>query len=116
MALVADRVRETSTSTGAGNLALAGASTGFQSFNTAFGVGPQFLCTIELQGGSEWETSLCHLSNSTTLVRDRVFKSSAANALVTFSAGTKNVFCSLPGDTARGVINAANILRRQLYR
>ena len=96
----ADRVKDTTTTTGTGNITLAGAPpTGFQSFNTAFGTSANFYYTIE--GGAEWEVGQGHLSASTTLVRDVVYASSNSNAAVNFSAGTKNVFCTIPGQFMR---------------
>lgn len=90
-----DRVEDTTTSTGTGNLTLSGtAPSGRESFNTAFGVGPSFTYVVEL--GSEWETGTGHLSASTTLVRDVVHGSSNADSLVNFSAGTKKVYCDVP--------------------
>jgi hypothetical protein len=90
---IADRVKDTSTTTGTGSLTLSGtAPTGFQDFNTAFGTSEPFPYVIE--GGAEWEVGIGYLSASTTLVRDTVFQSSNADALVNFSAGTKNVFCA----------------------
>lgn len=100
---VADRVKETSTTTGTGDITLAGAATGFQTFNTAYGAGPPFEYTIELQSGSEWEVGRGHLSDATTLVRDFIDASSNSNAAVNFSAGTKNVFTSLSARTQRTV-------------
>lgn len=96
----ADRVKETTTTTGTGNITTAGAVTGYQSFNNAFGTGVTFEYTIEAVDGSgvptgDWEVGEGHLSGSTTLVRDTVYTSSNSNALVNFSAGTKNVFCSI---------------------
>ena len=101
---VADRVKETATTTGTGNITLAGAAAQFQSFNTAIGVGPRFKYSIVGQIGSEWETGEGYLSASTTLVRDIVESSSNANALVTFSAGTKDVFIPITAKmmTTRG--------------
>ena len=90
-----DRVKDTSTTTGTGSLSLSGtAPTGYQSFNTAFGTGVYFNYVIE--GGSEWETGIGHLSASTTLVRDTILSSSNSNSAVSFSAGTKNVFVTVP--------------------
>ena len=90
----ADRVKDPSTTTGSGNLTLSGtAPTGYQSFNTAFGTGVYFPYTIA--GGSEWEVGEGHLSASTTLVRDTIWASSNSGSAVTFSAGTKDVFCSI---------------------
>ena len=79
---------------------LAGAVTGYQTFNNAFGLTNQFPYCIELVSGSEWEVGIGYLSSSTTLVRDRVESSSNANAAVTFSAGTKNVFSPEPASNA----------------
>jgi hypothetical protein len=92
--MLADRVKETSTTTGPGNITLAGAATGYRTFASAFAVGDVFSYCIE--GGSEWEVGRGYLSGATTLVRDRVQSSSNAGALVSFSAGTKNVFCTQP--------------------
>lgn len=102
----ADRVKETSTTTGTGDATLAGAATGYQTFNTAFGNGSsttakRFWYVIE--GGAEWEVGRGYLSGSTTLVREFVSASSNSNALVSFSAGTKNVFQTLPADLAQDV-------------
>ena len=92
-----DRVKETSTTTGTGNLTLAGAATNFQTFNAAIGQGIYFCYVIEHQSVAEWETGIGYLSGSTTLVRDRVRASSNGGALVNLSAGTKNVFVTLIG-------------------
>lgn len=99
MALVlADRVKETTTTTGTGTVTLAGAATGYQSF-AAIGDGNSTYYTIS--GGSEWEVGIgTYASSGTTLSRDTVLSSSNANALVSFSAGTKDVFCSYPAEKA----------------
>lgn len=100
MSIFADRVKETATTTGTGDITLAGAVTGFRGFNAAFGTGVVFDYCIEAVDGSgvpsgDWEVGRGRLSASTTLVRERVYSSSNANALVNFGAGTKNVFCVL---------------------
>lgn len=92
-----DRVKDTTTTTGTGNLTLSGTPpTGFQAFSAAFATGDFFEYAIV--GGAEWETGVGHLSAATTLVRDYVLRSSNANALVNLSAGTKDVFNTLPAD------------------
>lgn len=98
MGIFADRVKETSTSTGTGNFTLAGAVSQFQSFNSAFGTNVEFYYAIVGQTGTEWEVGEGYLSGSTTLVRDVVYSSSNSNAAVNFSAGTKDVFCTIPAD------------------
>ena len=94
----ADRVAETSTTTGSGNLTLAGAPSSFQSFNTAFGIGPTFPYAIVQQNGTEWECGIGYLQDSTTLVRDRITANSAGTTVaIVFSAGTKDVFNNISG-------------------
>lgn len=91
----ADRVKETTTTTGTGDLTLAGAAAGFITFNTAFGTGVAFDYAISSAGGAEWEVGEGQLSASTTLVRTTVRASSNGGAAVSFSAGTKDVFCTI---------------------
>jgi hypothetical protein len=98
--VLADRVKETSTTTGTGTITLAGAATGFQSFS-AIGNANTTYYTITLQGGSEWEVGIgTYTSSGTTLSRDTVLASSNSGSLVNFSAGTKDVFCDYPAKRA----------------
>jgi hypothetical protein len=98
MATYADRVLETSTSTGTGNITLAGAVTGFRAFSPAMALNVLTDYVIEGVDASnvptgEWETGVGYLSASTTLVRSKPNAGSAATP-VSFSAGTKRVFIS----------------------
>ena len=97
MALVVkDRVKETTTTTGTGTITLAGASTGYQSFS-AIGNGNTTYYTISNPGTTEWEVGIgTYTSSGTTLSRDTVLASSNSGSLVTFSAGTKDVFVVYP--------------------
>ena len=101
MALVlADRVKETTTSTGTGNITLAGASTGFQAFSVV-GNGNTTYYTISGQGTAEWEVGIgTYTAAGTVLARTTVLASSNAGSLVTFSAGTKDVFVTYPAGYA----------------
>lgn len=103
-----NRIKETSTTTGTGNLTLAGAATGYLSFTTVFGTNTSFGYCIALAGSAEWEVGIGYLSGGTTLVRDQVIASSNSNAAVNFSAGTKDVFCTQPAETiaTRGLVAA----------
>lgn len=94
----ADRVLETTTTTGTGDLTLAGATTGYQTWNTAITVGPYAYYTIASSGSAEWEVGIGYLSGSTTLVRDTILASSNSGSAVNLSAGTKNVFCCEPAN------------------
>lgn len=93
--MLGDRVKESTTTTGVGDITVAGAATGHITFNTKFGIGVRFRYAVASPSGSEWEVGDGYLSNSTTLVRDVVFFSSNSGALVNFSAGTKDVFCTI---------------------
>jgi hypothetical protein len=101
MALVlADRVQETTTTTGTGTVTLLGAVQGFQSFS-AVGNANTTYYTIAGQGTTEWEVGLgTYTSSGTTLSRDTVLGSSNSGSLVNFSAGTKNVFVTYPAAKA----------------
>jgi len=98
-----DRVKETSTSTGTGDFTLAGAAAQFKSFSSRFTSGtedaadPIYYC-IQGQTGTEWEVGRGYLSGATTLVRLTIFASSNSDAAVSFSAGTKDVFSTIPAE------------------
>ena len=101
MALVlADRVKETTTTTGTGTVTLLGASTGFQSF-AAVGDANTTYYTIAGQTTSEWEVGIgTYASSGTTLARTVVLSSSNSGSAVNFSAGTKDVFVTYPSERA----------------
>ncbi len=95
MALVlADRVKDTTLTTGTGAVALSGTPpTGFRSFGAGVGDGNTTYYTIAGVGTSEWEVGIgTYTAAGTSLSRDVVLASSNANALVNFSAGAKDVF------------------------
>lgn len=98
MALIlADRVKDTTTTTGTGTVTLSGtAPAGFQNFSV-IGNGNTTYYTIA--GGTQWEVGIgTYTSSGTTLSRDTVLSSSNSDALVDFSAGTKDVFVTLPSE------------------
>jgi hypothetical protein len=110
MALVlADRVRETTTTAGTGTITLGGAVVGFQTF-AAVGDGNVTYYTIAGQGTSEWEVGIgTYTSSGTLLSRDTVLSSSAGGTTkVTFSAGIKDVFVVYPSERAV-YYDAANV-------
>ena len=98
--VVADRVKETSTTQGTGDFTLAGAATGFQSF-AVIGNGNQTYYTIAEQGGSNWEVGIgTYNSSGTTLTRNTVLASTNAGSKVSFGVGTKDVFVTYPAERA----------------
>ena len=93
MPKLADRVQETSATTGTGTFSLAGAATGFRSFNSAFTNGDIVFYAAQ-DTGSNWEVGYGTVGTA-TLTRT-VIESSNANALVSFPGPTTTVFCTAP--------------------
>ena len=102
MALVINnRVRETTSTTGTGAVTLGGAVGGFQSFSAGIGNSNTTYYAISINSESEWEVGLGTLnSDSSTLTRTTVLESSNSDSAVDFSAGAKEVFCTLPSEKA----------------
>lgn len=101
MPLVADRVAETTTTTGTGTVTLAGAKTGYRAFTSAFSTGAQvYYCITD---NTNWEVGVGTFTTvGTTLSRDSIFASSNAGAAVNWGAGSKDVFCTAPTQTIVG--------------
>ena len=97
-----DRVKETTTSTGTGTINLAGAETGFETF--VAGVGNSNTCyyCIAHQSADEFEVGIGTVTDASpdTLSRTTIISSSNSDSAVDFSAGTKDVFCTLPASKA----------------
>jgi hypothetical protein len=92
---VADRVWETTTTTGTGSISMGGAKTGFQAFSAGFSSGNTIYYCIAGQGTSEWEVGQGTLTSGTpwTMSRDTVIASSNSGSKTSFSSGTKDIFC-----------------------
>ena len=98
--VLADRVQETTSTTGTGTITLAGAATGFQSFSV-IGNGNSTFYTIADASGSNWEVGIgTYTASGTTLSRVTVLSSSNSGSLVNFGAGSKNVFVTYPAGKA----------------
>jgi hypothetical protein len=98
---LANRVRETSTTTGTGNFTLTGPVTGYRSFNASITSGNTLYYTIAVQGGSDWEVGIGTFTATATLARTQVVSNSlGTTALINFGAGTKDVFIDLPSEYA----------------
>ena len=92
-ATTADRVKETSTTTGTGNITVLGAVSQYQPI-TKFAVNQRFSYGFVGQTGTEWETGIGYRTDATTVVREFPQDGSAA-VPVNFSAGTNDFFCSV---------------------
>jgi len=94
--VTADRVLDSSTSTGTGAFVVSGTpAAGYRTFSAVMSVGDTCYYSIQGQTTSEFEVGLGTYSSANTLTRTTVYSSSNANAAVSFSAGTKNVFMTM---------------------
>ena len=102
MALVLNnRVRELTSTTGTGAVTLGGAVGGFQTFAAGIGNSNTTYYAISINSENEWEVGLGTLNgDSSTLTRTTVLESSNSDSAVDFSAGSKEVFCTLPSEKA----------------
>jgi len=102
MALVINnRVRETTSTTGTGAVTLGGAVGGFQTFAAGIGNSNTTYYAISINSENEWEVGRRTLNgDSSTLTRTEVLESSNSDSAVDFSAGSKEVFCTLPAEKA----------------
>lgn len=103
---IADRVKQQTTTTGTGTYTLSGSVAGFRSFTSAF----SNLDVVEyaVTDGTDWEVGYGTFTTSgTTLARSTIRASSNSGSPVSWSAGTKEIWCNasagfvdvLPSDT-----------------
>jgi len=108
---VADRIRETTTTTGTGTLNLGGAVSGFRTFVSGIGDGNVTYYAIVHRTSAEFEIGIGTVTDASTdtLSRTTILSSSNSNSAVTFSAGTKDVFCTQPASKAVFEDNNADV-------
>ena len=103
MALVLnDRVKETTTTTGTGTISLGGAQTNFETFVAGIGNSNTTYYAIVHRSNAEFEVGLGTITDASpdTLARTTIISSSNSDSAVNFSAGTKDVFCTMPASKA----------------
>ena len=94
--VTADRVYDTSTSTGTGAIVVSGSpASGYRTFSSVMTSGDTCYYCIQGQSSSEWEIGIGTYSATNTLTRSTVLTSSNSGSVVTFSSGTKDVFLTL---------------------
>ena len=108
---IADRVKETTTTTGTGTLDLGGAASGFETFVAGIGNGNETYYVITDPNTGDYEVGVGTVTDAATdtLSRDSVITSSNGGSLVNFGAGEKDVFCSLPSERAVIIDDASNV-------
>lgn len=95
--VVEPRVKETTAVTGVGAATLLGAAANFSPFSARMANGDTCPYMIVHQTANEWEGGLGTWGTGGILTRTAVWHSSNGDAAVNFSAGTKDVFISIPG-------------------
>lgn len=110
MPKIADRVKETTTTTGTGTYSLGGAATGFRAFSAAFATGDAVYYCVE--NGTDWEVGIGTLTTGTpwTLARTTILASSNSGSAVSWAAGTRNVYCTFPAAQAAVAITKNAII------
>lgn len=91
------RIKETSTTTGAGTITVAGAPATFNTILSEIGEGNSFLYALFDANGIDWEVGLGVVTGA-TFTRAAVIRSSNANAAIVLTAGAHTVINSpVPG-------------------
>ena len=95
---IADRVRETTTTTGTGTINLGGAVTNFETFAANLSNSDTTYYAIVDNTSGAFEVGLGTFSTGSpnTLARTTPIASSNSNSAVNFGVGTKDVFITLP--------------------
>ena len=97
--IVADRVKEVTTTSGTGTYTLGGAVDGFQAFS-AVAVDTDTVY-YAITDDTDWEVGIGTIGGTqTTLARTTILSSSNAGSAVNWGAGTKNIFLTYPAEKA----------------
>ena len=94
---IADRVRETTVTTGTGTIALGGAVSNFETFTANLSNSDTTYYAIVDNTNGAFEVGLgTFTSSGTTLARTTIIASSNSNSAVNLGSGTKDVFITIP--------------------
>ena len=98
--VIKDRIKEGTTTTGTGAITPAGASATFDTFSSVMSDGDTTYYAIvhTASGTDEWEVGIGTWNTGNTITRTTVISSSNSNSAVNFSAGTKDIFMTMPAD------------------
>ena len=113
--VVADRVKETTTTTGTGAISLAGAATNFRPFSSVLSNADTTYYAIVDNANFAFEVGLgTYASSGNTITRTTVLSSSNSNRAVNFGAGSKDVILTYPADKAvfedaDGIVSIENL-------
>lgn len=96
----ADRVKETTTTTGTGDISFAGAMTSMRAFSSVMVDGDQCYYTIQAVDGSgiptgDWEVGTGTFHSGGTMTRSTI-RSSSTGSILSLASGTKQVWLDQP--------------------
>ena len=108
---IADRVRETTTTTGTGAISLGGAVTNFETFSANLSNSDTTYYAIVDNTNGDFEVGLgTYASSGNTLTRTTPISSSNSNSAVNFGAGTKDVFITTPASKMAFLDASGNLI------
>jgi len=111
--IVADRVQETTTTTGTGTVTLAGAVAGFQTFAVIGDGNTTYYCIVN---NDDWEVGIgTYTASGTTLARTTILSNSNGDTSPITLSGDSNVFVTYPADRAAmstGITENTNTITR----
>jgi hypothetical protein len=108
---LADRVQETSTTSGTGTISLLGAATGYKSFTNGVGNGNSTYYCIYDTVAYTWEVGIgTYTTAGSTLSRTTVLSNSSnTTSLISFAGNLMNVFVTYPSEITSGVVPVESI-------
>jgi hypothetical protein len=99
--VVADRVKETTTTTGTGAISLGGAEANFVAFSSALSDGDTTYYAIIDDTNEDFEVGLgTYASAGNTLARTTILSSTNSGSVVNLGSGTKDIFVTYPATEA----------------
>lgn len=105
--VVADRIKEITSTTGTGTYTLGGGATGFESFATIGNGNTTYYCCTD---GTDFEVGIgTYTASGTTLARTTILESSNSDDAVNWGSGNKDIFVTQPAEKAVYLDASGNI-------
>lgn len=114
--VVADRVKETTTSTGTGAVTLGGAPVNFVTFSSELSDGDTTYYAIVDNNNGDYEVGLgTYASAGNTITRTTILESSNSGSAVDLQAGSKDVFVTYPASKSVYLDASGDIANNQTF-
>ena len=114
--VVADRVKEETSSTGTGAITLGGAADNFVTFSSELSDGDTTYYAIVDSNNNAYEVGIgTYTSGTNSLSRDTILESSNAGSVVNLSSGSKDVFITYPASKAVYLDSNSKIAGNQTF-